>query len=248
MPTVTYIGHATVLIEMDGVRLLTDPMLRDHAGLLRRQGPAPDPESWQDLDAVLISHTHFDHLHLPSLRLLDRTAPLIVPRGVAERLRSEGFERIEELRPGQKATAPSVEVVGTPARHSVSRVFPGPAGECLGFIIRGSSCIYFPGDTGLFPEMADLADDIDLALLPVWGWGPRLRGLHLNPRAAAEALTLLRPQVSMPIHWGTFAPLGIAWMRPQFLTRPPHEFAQYAAELAPGVEVRIPAPGELIAL
>lgn len=248
MPTVTYIGHATVLIEMDGIRLLTDPLLRDRAGLLRRHGPPPDPEWRRDIDAVLVSHTHYDHLDVPSLRLLGRSAALLVPEGAAERLRAEGFERIEELRPGQTSAGLAVEVTSTHARHSVSRILPGPTSDCLGFIVRGSHCIYFPGDTGLFPEMADLAGDIDLALLPVWGWGPNLRGLHLNPREAAEALTLLRPRMAVPIHWGTFAPIGLAWLRPRFLTRPPHEFAQHAAQLAPQVEIRILAPGEATAL
>ena len=247
-PTVTYVGHATVLIEMDGVRLLTDPLLRNRVGLLRRHGPQPGPEARRDIDAALISHTHFDHFDLQSLRLLDKKAALIVPEGLEETLRAKGFERVQELCPGQRAAVPSVEVLGAPARHSVARLFPGPSADCLGFIVRGSRCVYFPGDTGLFPEMADLADDIDLALLPVWGWGPNLRGLHLNPREAAEALALLRPRAVVPIHWGTFAPAGMAWMRPRFLTQPPLEFARHAAELAPGVEVHILAQGERITL
>ena len=244
----TYIGHATVLIEMDGVRLLTDPLLRDQIGPLRRQGTVPDLARCQSVDAVLISHMHWDHLDLPSLRLLDRTTQLIVPRGAAQVLRQQGFRHVEEMRAGEKMVVGSLEVTATYAKHSGSRFPFGPAADCLGFIVRGHYDVYFAGDTGLFPEMATLADDLDVALLPVWGWGPRLRGGHLNPRRAAQSLTLLRPRLAVPIHWGTFCPLGMGWMRPRFLTQPPHAFAYHAAHLAPEVKVRVVPPGEFLRL
>jgi len=103
--------------------------------------------------------------------------------------------------------------------------------------------VYFAGDTDLFDGMAELGP-IDVALLPVSGWGPRLPAGHLDPRGAAEALRLLRPRIAVPIHWGTFrAPFGA---RPD--DRPAREFAQAAAELAPEVEVRVLAIGETLAL
>ena len=96
--------------------------------------------------------------------------------------------------------------------------------------------------------MAGLAEDLDVALIPVWGWGPTLGSGHLTPILAAEALTLLRPRLAVPIHWGTFCPLGMGWLRPRFLSSPPHDFARHAAHLAPEVKVRVLAPGEALRL
>jgi L-ascorbate metabolism protein UlaG (beta-lactamase superfamily) len=245
---ITYIGHATVLIETDGVRLLTDPLLRGQVGLLRRQGAEPDLARCQSADAVLISHMHWDHLDLPSLRLLDRTTQLIVPRGAAQLLHRQGFRHVEEMRAGEKTVAGSLEITVTHAKHRGSRFPSGPVADCLGFIVRGRYEVYFAGDTDLFPEMATLSDDLDVALLPVWGWGPRLRGGHMNPHRAAQSLTLLRPRLAVPIHWGTFCPLGIGWLRPRFLTQPPHDFAYHAARLAPEVKVRVVPPGGFLRL
>jgi L-ascorbate metabolism protein UlaG (beta-lactamase superfamily) len=104
--------------------------------------------------------------------------------------------------------------------------------------------VYFAGDTDLFPEMAELAGKIDVALLPVWGWGRALGPGHLNPRRAAEALTLLRPSLAIPIHWGTFAAPRVRKRDPSFLVDPPHQFAEYAALLAPQVTVKILQPGK----
>src|SRR6185503_2691890 len=103
-------------------------------------------------------------------------------------------------------------------------------------------CVYFAGDTGLFAGMARLPT-LDLALLPVWGWGPRLGPGHLDPVGAAEALTLLRPRIAVPIHWGTYSPLW--YLRPPaYLSEPGVAFAREAARLAPEVEVRVLTPGE----
>ena len=116
------------------------------------------------------------------------------------------------------------------------------------FCDAGSSTTYFAGDTALFAEMADLGTefDIDLALLPVWGYGPNLRGDHMTPRDAAHALTMLRPRLAVPIHWGTFRPLGKLWSRLSYFSDPPYTFAGYAAYLAPDTEVRILQPGDAV--
>ena len=94
----TYVGHATVLIEMDGVRLLTDPILRNRVSGIRRQSQPVHPAWRRDLDAVLISHLHLDHLDLPSLRMLDHGIRVIAPAGTADILHNEGFRNIEEVR------------------------------------------------------------------------------------------------------------------------------------------------------
>lgn len=246
--TLTYIGHATVLIEMNGVRVLTDPLLRDRAGFLRRCNAPVDPESYQDVDAILISHLHMDHMDPPSLRLIDLKTRLIVPRGAADILNNFGDRHIDEMGINDSIRIGFVTIRSTYADHAHSRYPLGPVAECMGYVIRGSHNIYFAGDTDLFPGMADIANDLDVALLPVWGWGPTIRGLHMNPYRAAQALTLLQPCIAIPIHWGTMAPLGLAWMKPPFLSRPPHDFARYAARLAPVVKVKILTPGSSLTM
>jgi len=115
-------------------------------------------------------------------------------------------------------------------------------------VIRGSRSVYFPGDTDLFPGMDALAGTLDLALLPVWGWGPNIGPGHMDPGRAAEAAAILRPHLAVPIHWGTFYPAGLRHVKPQPLAAPGRQFAEAAARLAPGVEVRILAPGESLEL
>ncbi len=201
-----------------------------------------------DLDAVLISHLHFDHLHLPSLKQLGRQTRLFVPRGAGRLLKRAGFSRVEEISIGETVQIKSVRIKATYALHNKRRHPLGPTAECIGYLIEGSHSVYFAGDTDLFPEMAAMVDRLDVALLPVWGWGPTLGRGHMDPLRAAEALQLLTPRLAIPIHWGTLHPVGFNWFKPRFLTHPPHEFAHHAARLAPAVNTRILQPGTSIRL
>lgn len=247
---ITFLGHSTVLIELDGRRLLTDPVLRERVGPLRRHGPRVEAAQYDDLDAVLISHLHWDHLHLPSLRELPPETLLVVPRGAGRALVRRGFPRVEELDAGEQLRLPPLEVRATAAAHVV-RAPMAPQAESLGYLISGSRRIYFAGDTDLFEGMADLAGvagGIDLALLPVWGWGPRVGRGHLDPARAAAALRLLDPRIAVPIHWGALYPLGLPWRRPHALMHAPELFREHAAELAPEVRVSIVPPGASLEL
>jgi L-ascorbate metabolism protein UlaG (beta-lactamase superfamily) len=244
---ITYIGHATVLIEIDGVRILTDPVLRNRIGHIKRLGGSVDPAHTDSLDAVLISHMHLDHLDLPSLRLLGLDQRLIVPSGAGALLHRHGFRNIEEVQAGQIASVSDITIAATYAHHERTRWPFGPEADCLGFLVKGGQTIYFAGDTDLFPEMAALAS-IDVALLPVWGWGPTIGDGHLTPRRAAESLQLLQPKTAIPIHWGTFAPMGLGWMKPHFISEPPKHFVSHAGELAPNVDVHVVNPGNFVRL
>ncbi|HXR30369.1 MAG TPA: MBL fold metallo-hydrolase [Solirubrobacterales bacterium] len=245
---VTYVGHATILVELGGTRLLTDPVLRGRVGPLRRQGAAPPPGLTDGLDAVLISHLHHDHADLPSLRGIGRDVPVLGSPGVGEFLGRHGFTAVTELAPGESARVGEVTVTATEAWHPGGGRFERGS-EAGGFLLGNSRRrIYFAGDTDLFDGMKVLASELDLALLPVWGWGPTLGPGHLDPERAARATALLSPRIAVPIHWGTLYPLGLARVRPGPLRTPPHEFAARARELAPQVEVRVLAPGEATSL
>jgi L-ascorbate metabolism protein UlaG (beta-lactamase superfamily) len=229
-----YVGHGTVLIELDGVRLLTDPVLRTRVGHLRRRVPL-DMSGLADVDAVLISHVHYDHLDRPSLRHLGTGVTMVVPRG-ARRLLG-GFPDVREVDVGDEVRVRDVTIHAVPAEHRSARFMLRTA-PSLGFVISGSRRIYFAGDTDLFEGMAALAGSLDLALLPVAGWGPKVGPGHLDPLRAAQALRMLRPRVAVPIHWGTLSlPTQGA------SAEPPEAFRRHAAELAPGVEVEILEPG-----
>lgn len=242
---ITYIGHATLLIEINGVRLLTDPILsRRISGFLRRHHLIPHAGEMGEIDAVLLSHMHHDHLHIPSLQLVGRKTHIVAPTGTATFLRRKGFGNVTELAVGQRTWIGSVSIEATYAVHAGRRPPFGPTADCIGFLIDGSHRLYFAGDTDLFPDMDTLGDNLDLALLPVWGWGPTLGTGHMDPERAAEALTLLQPRMAIPIHWGTLHPLGMGWWQPNFLTTPPHRFVEHARTLAPQVDVQIVEPGQ----
>jgi L-ascorbate metabolism protein UlaG (beta-lactamase superfamily) len=234
-----------VLLDVGGARLLTDPLLRRRVLHLRRAVPLVE-EPLGSLDAVLVSHLHYDHLDPPSLRRLDRGVTVIVPRGAARVVRSSGFARVEEVAVGETVSLGRVTVRAVRAEHDSRRVF-GARSEAIGYVVEGPQRIYFPGDTDLYPEMTELAG-LDVALLPIWGWGPSLGPGHLDPRRAAEALALLRPRIAVPIHWGTYYPAQATRLRqPAFLREPVWTFQQQAAELAPEVDVRVlEVGGELL--
>jgi L-ascorbate metabolism protein UlaG (beta-lactamase superfamily) len=240
----TWLGHSTVLLEVDGVRLLTDPVLRPRMLHLRRAGEAL-PSAPQRLDAVLISHVHYDHLDLPSLRRLGGSPLFVAPRGAGSLLRNRGFDHVREVEPGDEEQIRGISVRATHAEHDSRRGPFSVETPALGYVVSGSASTYFAGDTDLFAGMGAIADDLDVALLPVAGWGPRLPPGHLNPHTAAEALALLRPRIAIPIHWGTYRRIGLS-RDPLELRKPAESFARFAADLMPGVDVQVlPVGGSL---
>jgi L-ascorbate metabolism protein UlaG (beta-lactamase superfamily) len=238
---ITFVGHATVLIEQAGVRMLTDPLLRGGVAYVRRRVAVPDVETFRDLDAVLISHAHHDHLDVASLRKLAHRGPVVAPRGCAQILRRAGFADVTELDDGGRCSVGPIELEAIAARHDGRRLPFTQDIPALGFLLEGPTRVYFAGDTDLFDGMEALAGRVDVALLPIWGWGPRLPEGHLNPDTAARAVQLIRPAVVIPVHWGT---LGALWMRPDRDPQAPaRAFAEAVAAVEPDVEVRVLAPG-----
>jgi L-ascorbate metabolism protein UlaG (beta-lactamase superfamily) len=198
----------------------------------------------RDLDAVLITHLHPDHLDVPSLRLLGGDPLILIPAHGVAYLRGRGFTRVAGVTRGQETDVGRLVVVATEADHSGRRHSTGGKGEALGYVVRARQSIYVAGDTGLFPGMAGLEPDLDVACLPIDGWGPRLPEDHLDPLRAAQALTMLEPRLAVPIHWGAYYPPALAEVWRGRRTMPPRIFAGQAARLAPQVEVRVLEPGE----
>jgi L-ascorbate metabolism protein UlaG (beta-lactamase superfamily) len=247
---ITWLGHATVLIELDGTRLLTDPVLGRRVGpLVRVAGTTVDASGLGRVDCVLLSHLHADHADLGSLRGLG--ASVIAGSGAGDWLQGAGVGRVQELSIGESAVVGEVRVRAVRAEHDSGRrpLGPGPSAQPVGYVIDGSRSIYFAGDTDLYDEMSQLRGSVDIALLPVWGWGPSVGEGHLDPERAARAAALIEPAVAIPIHWGTFA---LPWVAVRGVSddqraRPAREFAALVAGRAPGVEVRVLEVGEGIA-
>jgi L-ascorbate metabolism protein UlaG (beta-lactamase superfamily) len=237
---IVYVGHATVLIELDGVVLLTDPLLRKRVAHLVRMYPVSPPAA---IDGILLSHLHADHLDFRSLAMLPPNAPIVLPARSGALVRRRTRRKVVELAVGDEThvgdvVVRAVRAVHADRRHPLSRrVMP------LGFVVTGSHTVYFAGDTDLFPEMEALAP-VDVALVPIWGWGPTLPPGHLDPRRAAEAVRLLRPRIAIPIHWGTYRVIGSSGSG----SEPAELFRDEVARVAPDVEVRVLQPGEATAI
>ncbi|MFE7773434.1 MBL fold metallo-hydrolase [Streptomyces sp. NPDC057445] len=248
---VTWWGHATCTVEDSGVRVLTDPLFVGRlAHLRRRRGELPPPEATV-AEAVLISHLHSDHLHLASLARLAPGTRLIVPHGAPRAVpglrRLQNGLRIVEVAPGDEVVVEDLRVRAVPAAHDGRRLPVGPhRSPALGYVIQGEARTYFAGDTGLFDGMADAVGPVDVALLPVGGWGPFLGHGHLNPERAARALAALVPRSAVPVHYGTYWPIGMDAIRPHEFHSPGDEFVRKAARLAPEVAVHRLGHGESV--
>jgi len=259
-PELAFLGHSTVRVELAGQTVLTDPVLTSRIGPLRRVVPEPDPALWSGVDVALISHLHADHLHAPSLRLLGPDVRLVVPRGAGNWLRAKGFRWVEELSAGETLRQGELRITAVRAEHTGHRWGPrlrhGPDTESLGHLLQGDgTTIYASGDTDLFDGMTVIGDrDVDIALLPVWGWGPNLGPGHLDPVRAAEAVARVRPRTAVPVHWGTLAIRGTTTVPPvrarmrRLLVEPPHQFAAAVADRGLPTQVVVAAPGSVVPL
>jgi L-ascorbate metabolism protein UlaG (beta-lactamase superfamily) len=239
----TWLGHASVMIELGAVKVLTDPALTHRVAHLRRHHVV-DVATIGTPDVVLISHVHMDHLHIPSLRMFGRDVPLVVPIGAAAMLRRRGFRRVTETAAGRTTHVGRLTIETVPAVHSGRR---GPhsriAVDAVGYVLRAAEgSVYFPGDTDLFTEMASLGN-IDAALLPIWGWGPTLGEGHLDPARAVRATELVQPRIVVPIHWGTYSPVRFGRGAPSWLDDPVHQFETDLDGVGAGDILRVLDPG-----
>jgi L-ascorbate metabolism protein UlaG (beta-lactamase superfamily) len=230
---VTWLGHSTVVVDVAGRRLLTDPLLRRHAGVLRRRHPRPRTEHWEGTDAVLLSHLHLDHADLRSLRLLG-DVPIVTGRRNAEWLRRRGLAGVS---PPDWWGLGTLEVRLVTAVHH-SRPMPHRPNDAHGHLLRTPDVtVWVAGDTSLYDEMTDLPasagrEHIDVAVVPIGGWGPRLSPGHLGPLEAAQACATTRARFALPVHWGTFhvPPTGLFG---EWMARSRDQFAEALDRMAP---------------
>ncbi len=225
--SVTWIGHATVLIRLDGAVILTDPMWSERASPVSWTGPKRYTRPGMDLadlppvDIVIISHNHYDHLDLPTIRRLGTRPVYIVPLGLGGILRENGAETIRELDWWESAEVAGVTVTATPAQHFSGRGFTDRNKTLwCGWVIRGEAgAAYFAGDTGFFPGFAEIGERLgpfDIACLPIGAFRPEwfMGPVHTGPEDALRALDMLRAARMLAIHWGTFSladdPPGLA--------------------------------------
>jgi L-ascorbate metabolism protein UlaG (beta-lactamase superfamily) len=249
---ITWWGHATCTVEDSDTRVLTDPLFaRRLAHLRRRRGALPPPQACR-ADVAVVSHLHADHLHIPSLARLAPGTLLLVPRGARRAvpgLRRLTHLKVSEVAPGDETRVGDLVVRVVPARHDGRRLPIGPhRSPALGYVVQGEAQTYFAGDTGLFDDMAKEVGAVDVALLPVGGWGPYLGEGHLDAGRAAEALVRLGPRSAVPVHYGTYWPIGMDAVRPHEFHAPGDEFARLATERAPEVEVHLLGHGERVRL
>ncbi len=242
--SLVFLGHSTVLLDIGGVRVLTDPVLRGRLLFLRRHAAPVAVGHYAGIDAVVLSHLHHDHCDLRSLALLGRDVRLIAPDGAGDFLRRRGFRQVVTLAAGQSHAVGPVTVTATPAVHDGRREPFGPRAAAVGYLLAsGQTAVYFAGDTDLFAGMRELCPDLDLALIPVWGWGPNLGTGHLDPERAAEATALLRPRRAVPVHWGTLFPYGLRPFYADRLHTPARAFAAAVAARGLPTEVSLLTPG-----
>ncbi len=250
---VTWFGHSTVLVEIDGQRLLTDPVFGKRVSPSRLVGPSrfhAPPMAREDLprlDAVLISHDHFDHLEKDSVTALAETGvTFVVPLGVADYLACWGVDpsQIKELDWDDEVAIGGVRVLAVPSRHFSGR---GPG---IGMnstlwtsyaLLGPGHRVFYSGDTGPTTNHAAIGEELgpfDLTLIESGAWDRNWSDIHMGPDGAVQAHQELRGELFMPVHWGTFNLALHGWDEP----------ARRITELAgeQGVKVTIPAPGQMV--
>lgn len=253
---ITYIGHATLLLELGGAKILTDPNFDIRLGhvLPRVSPPGIALEKLPALDAILLTHAHADHLSFDSLERLPRTIPLLAPPVIARWLRRLGYANAEGLAPGEAAVVGGVSVHAAAARHRGSRYGVDRWRSAANmYLLDAGETVFFAGDTALVADSHHLVEEslwargreLDLALLPIgyapW-WKPGFRRGHLTHEDALAFFERLRARVMVPYHWGTF----------RHVTSTAHDairrFRQRAESHRLKAAIRIIEPGEVLDL
>ncbi|MEO8617344.1 MAG: MBL fold metallo-hydrolase [Luteolibacter sp.] len=216
---VTWLGHASFLLQGAGASILVDPVFSQHCAplplpsLRRKVQPPCDITDLPPIDFIVLTHTHYDHLDLKTLRSIDVRVPIIISEGHADWLRGKGFPNVREL-PWHATTEmlPGIRVTATPAQHFTARTpFDRNHGHWCGFLIEGAGCkLWHAGDSGYcgaFHEIGELYGPIDFGMIPIGAYNPRriMKAMHMNPEEAVTAFQESRCRRAVAMHWGTFA-------------------------------------------
>lgn len=209
---VTWLGHAGFFAQISGVNLVVDPnWALWHGPIKRLRHPSVWASDLPEIDLVLITHAHYDHLHLPSLRRIARGQPVIVPKGVGSIVKRAGFGQIIELDVWQKAKFRDLEITLTPARHWGARMIHDTHRGFGGYLISSPDrTLFHCGDSSMFDGFKEIGQraGIDLALMPIGAYlAPSGRPVHMNPEEALDAFAMMGAQHMVPMHHDTF-PLG----------------------------------------
>jgi L-ascorbate metabolism protein UlaG (beta-lactamase superfamily) len=209
----TWAGHASFVLQVGGKTLLLDPVWSERipGGIRRLQPPGVRLEGLPPVDGVLLSHNHYDHLDLPTLKRLGAGVPLYVPAGLGRWLRRRGFTNVQEFDWWESATIGTLRVEFVPAHHWSRRgILDTNRSLWGGWVVAGGSRkVYFAGDTAFgtfFRQIGRRHPDLDLAILPIGAYAPRVRNgsAHTDPEESVAAFQDLGARVMVPMHWGTF--------------------------------------------
>ena len=248
--TMTWLGHSSVLLEMDGVRIVTDPVFSERASPFQWMGPsrfhrAPlELADLPTLDAVVISHDHYDHLDMDTISaLVKRSVPFLVPLGVGAHLESWGVpsESIQEFEWWEETTVGEVRVVCTPARHFSGRGLTDRNRTLWASwaMVGPTRSVWYSGDTGAFPQASEIGSRLgpfDLSMIEIGAYDPAWEAVHVGPDAALKMHQQVRGKLMFPVHWGTFNLAPHRWDQPVV------RLVQQGARL--GIPLLIPEAGE----
>lgn len=206
---ITYVGHATTLVQTGGLNLLTDPIFSNRILLLRRLiEPGIPFNQLPKIDLILISHAHLDHCDIPTLRRFHHDTQVICPRGVGDLLARAGLRKVTELELGEDVRIQDLKITSIPVRHFGQRFFLDSHRGYTAFLVEGGSeSIFFGGDTAYDKRFGEVGKKhkIDIAIIPIGAYKPdTFRGVHCNPPDAIKAYHELNAKWLIPIHWGTF--------------------------------------------
>ena len=244
---ITYVGHATLIVEADKCKFITDPLLVKRIAWLGPKRKVPfhlDEGALDDLDFITISHGHFDHLDLRSLKMIDRRVPVIC-HPTLHRIARKAHHRIVPLGWCKSTSINNVKITAVPSFHFSARPPFHYSLDFQGYVVEAGKTFYHAGDAGMsrFFEQIGRKFKIDVAFLPIGAYSPAsFRRHHLSPEDALDAMVKLGAKVLVPMHWGTFS---LSW---EPFDEPPMRLMKYAETNGLVSAVRIMKPGESITL